>query len=320
MVKLCDFGFARAMSTDTIMLTSIKGTPLYMAPELVLQQPYNHLADLWSLGCILYEISVGVPPFYTDNIFQLVNLIVGDQVTWPATIDDQLKDFLQGLLRKKPDQRLGWPDVATHPFIIGDGDRSVHHEIADGGTSQSGLIRTPLHLDNPSRNASRLTPGQGARSTSKASGGQGARSTSTSKASGRTPTSARSSSQAGAATHAHRVHKFDQGQLSAAKPKAKAKPTTRASAKLYDERHATATAATAANANGTRATAASPPQPPAAVPNITVQSPTTPSTPGTPGAAFPPHSAAADYFRAMAAQVHDTTFQQVHDSDRSPGA
>ena len=51
----------------------------YMAPELVLQQPYNHAADLWSLGCILYEISVGVPPFYTDNIFQLVNLIVGDQ-------------------------------------------------------------------------------------------------------------------------------------------------------------------------------------------------------------------------------------------------
>ncbi len=40
-VKLCDFGFARAMSTNTMVLTSIKGTPLYMAPELVQEQPYN---------------------------------------------------------------------------------------------------------------------------------------------------------------------------------------------------------------------------------------------------------------------------------------
>lgn len=45
-VKLCDFGFARAMSSSTIVLTSIKGTPLYMAPELVQEMPYNHTADL----------------------------------------------------------------------------------------------------------------------------------------------------------------------------------------------------------------------------------------------------------------------------------
>ena len=43
-VKLCDFGFARAMSNNTMVLTSIKGTPLYMAPELVQEQPYNHTA------------------------------------------------------------------------------------------------------------------------------------------------------------------------------------------------------------------------------------------------------------------------------------
>ncbi|KAM0954436.1 putative protein kinase ULK-Fused family [Dioscorea sansibarensis] len=53
-VKLCDFGFARAMSANTVVLRSIKGTPLYMAPELVREQPYNHTADLWSLGVILY--------------------------------------------------------------------------------------------------------------------------------------------------------------------------------------------------------------------------------------------------------------------------
>ena len=43
------------------------GTPLYMSPELVEEKPYDHGADLWSLGCILYELYVGKPPFYTNR-------------------------------------------------------------------------------------------------------------------------------------------------------------------------------------------------------------------------------------------------------------
>uniref|UniRef100_H2YCY3 non-specific serine/threonine protein kinase n=1 Tax=Ciona savignyi TaxID=51511 RepID=H2YCY3_CIOSA len=66
-VKLCDFGFARAMSMNTLVLTSIKGTPLYMSPELVEEKPYDHNADLWSLGCILYELFVGKPPIITQQ-------------------------------------------------------------------------------------------------------------------------------------------------------------------------------------------------------------------------------------------------------------
>ena len=64
------------MSMDTLMLTSIKGTPLYMSPELVQEQPYDHTSDLWALGCILYELNVGFPPFYTNSIIQLVKMIV----------------------------------------------------------------------------------------------------------------------------------------------------------------------------------------------------------------------------------------------------
>eukprot|EP00039_Didymoeca_costata_P013798 m.215018 g.215018 ORF g.215018 m.215018 type:complete len:1222 (-) comp15874_c0_seq3:1529-5194(-) len=116
-VKLCDFGFARAMSTNTMVLTSIKGTPLYMAPELVREQPYDHTADLWSLGCILYEISVGSPPFYTNNIFQLINRIVKDPVHWPKDMDPTLQDFLGGLLTKNPKHRLTWPNVSEHKFL-----------------------------------------------------------------------------------------------------------------------------------------------------------------------------------------------------------
>ncbi|XP_077449174.1 serine/threonine-protein kinase 36 [Stigmatopora argus] len=116
-VKLCDFGFARAMSISTMVLTSIKGTPLYMSPELVAEKPYDHTADLWSLGCILYELHTGVPPFYTNSIFQLVQLIVKDPIKWPDTMSSTCMSFLKGLLTKDPQKRLTWPDLLHHPFV-----------------------------------------------------------------------------------------------------------------------------------------------------------------------------------------------------------
>ncbi|CAL1543188.1 unnamed protein product [Lymnaea stagnalis] len=116
-IKLCDFGFARGMSANTLVLTSIKGTPLYMSPELVEEKPYDHTADLWALGCILYELFAGTPPFYTNSIFQLVNMIIKDPVKWPKTMSTVFKDFLQGLLNKNPKYRLAWPDLLHHPFV-----------------------------------------------------------------------------------------------------------------------------------------------------------------------------------------------------------
>jgi hypothetical protein len=116
-VKLCDFGFARAMSNKTVVLNSVKGTPLYMAPELVQEQPYNHTADLWSLGVILYELFVGTPPFYTNSLYSLINLIINDTVKYPESMSPVFKSFLQGLLQKNPAKRLGWPDLLDHPFV-----------------------------------------------------------------------------------------------------------------------------------------------------------------------------------------------------------
>ncbi len=116
-VKLCDFGFARAMSTNTVVLTSIKGTPLYMAPELVQELPYNHTADLWSLGVIIYELFVGQPPFYTNSIYSLIQLIIKEPVKFPDNMSPDFKSFLKGLLNKTPSERLTWPDLQNHPFI-----------------------------------------------------------------------------------------------------------------------------------------------------------------------------------------------------------
>eukprot|EP00762_Andalucia_godoyi_P005539 ANDGO_00575.mRNA.1 Serine/threonine-protein kinase TIO len=118
-IKLCDFGFARAMSNNTLVLTSIKGTPLYMAPELVQEQPYNHTVDLWSLGVILYELYVGLPPFYTNNIYNLIQMILRDSVKYPSTMSSEFQSFLQGLLTKSAKKRLDWPKLLDHPFVSG---------------------------------------------------------------------------------------------------------------------------------------------------------------------------------------------------------
>lgn len=128
--------FARALSNETLMLTSIKGTPLYMAPELVQEQPYDHNADLWALGCILYELNTGLPPFYTNNIVQLVKMIIRyvgsgggerspavvcdhirEDIKWPNAMDPVFRNFLEGLLEKDPQRRLSWPHLLYHPFV-----------------------------------------------------------------------------------------------------------------------------------------------------------------------------------------------------------
>ncbi|EDW33770.1 GL26989 [Drosophila persimilis] len=117
--KLCDFGLARNMTLGTHVLTSIKGTPLYMAPELLAEQPYDHQADMWSLGCIAYESMAGQPLFCATSILHLVKLIKHEDVKWPSTLSSECRFFLQGLLEKDPGMRISWTQLLCHPFVEG---------------------------------------------------------------------------------------------------------------------------------------------------------------------------------------------------------
>ena len=116
--KLADFGFARNLSLNTQVLTSIKGTPLYMAPELIEERPYDFKADLWSAGGILYEAAFGHPPFPTNSLFKLIQKIRYEQVSWPC--DPQIKPevaLLQGLLEKDPKRRFNWIEILNHDYL-----------------------------------------------------------------------------------------------------------------------------------------------------------------------------------------------------------
>ncbi|VAH26124.1 unnamed protein product [Triticum turgidum subsp. durum] len=164
-VKLCDFGFARAMSANTVVLRSIKGTPLYMAPELVREQPYNHTADLWSLGVILYELFVGQPPFYTNSVYALIRHIVKDPVKYPDNMSANFKSFLKGLLNKLPQSRLSWPALLEHPFVKDDSmdlvadTQSTPFEVKrSDATRKADEIQTSRNpAEPPSKNAANNT-------------------------------------------------------------------------------------------------------------------------------------------------------------------
>uniref|UniRef100_A0A182PDH4 non-specific serine/threonine protein kinase n=1 Tax=Anopheles epiroticus TaxID=199890 RepID=A0A182PDH4_9DIPT len=117
--KLCDFGFARNMTMGTHVLTSIKGTPLYMAPELLEAKPYDHHADLWSLGCIIYEMLAGEPPFSSTSMIHLVRLIRNQYIKWPSFVTSNCISFVQGLLERDPINRMSWAMILEHPFVKG---------------------------------------------------------------------------------------------------------------------------------------------------------------------------------------------------------
>ncbi|GFR95863.1 serine/threonine-protein kinase Nek2 [Elysia marginata] len=66
-VKLGDFGLARVLHHEHSLAQTYVGTPYYMSPELVNNQSYNEKSDIWSLGCMLYELCALAPPFTATN-------------------------------------------------------------------------------------------------------------------------------------------------------------------------------------------------------------------------------------------------------------
>ncbi len=117
-IKISDFGFARYFDNDMVIQT-ICGSPLYMAPEIMKNKKYDLKSDLWSVGIILFEMLVGHAPFKAKNIFDLMKQIEKNDVKIPrdTKISDDCKDLLLKLLQKDPEKRITWPQFFTHPWL-----------------------------------------------------------------------------------------------------------------------------------------------------------------------------------------------------------
>mmetsp|Transcript_23226 Transcript_23226/g.22797 ORF Transcript_23226/g.22797 Transcript_23226/m.22797 type:complete len:142 (-) Transcript_23226:344-769(-) len=81
-IKLADFGLSKLVDEDKLS-NSFCGTPEYMAPEVVNGSGHSFSADWWTLGSLIYELIVGIPPFYSTNKHKLYQYIENDAVKWP---------------------------------------------------------------------------------------------------------------------------------------------------------------------------------------------------------------------------------------------
>ena len=86
-LKIGDFGFAKHLSGAADLAATVCGSPLYMAPEILMWERYDAKADLWSIGVILYEMLWGRPPFRAENHIELARKFTQKpQVKFPAFI------------------------------------------------------------------------------------------------------------------------------------------------------------------------------------------------------------------------------------------
>lgn len=105
------------MSAATVCLHSMKGTPLYIAPEIIEEKPYGPKIDVWSLGIILYELFTGFPPFFADSFQKLVIKIINDKILYPGNMSVEFRELVDGMLQKNPANRYDWADIQKHPFF-----------------------------------------------------------------------------------------------------------------------------------------------------------------------------------------------------------
>lgn len=122
-LKLCDFGCAKKYENDineSGLAHSVKGSLLWMAPEIMRQGGYGRKADIWSLGCVLIEMLTGKPPWsgIENQVMLMMKVIVYNEIPEiPSTISNGAKDFIISCLQKDPTQRSSAEQLMNHPFV-----------------------------------------------------------------------------------------------------------------------------------------------------------------------------------------------------------
>ncbi|GJJ14702.1 hypothetical protein Clacol_008969 [Clathrus columnatus] len=113
-LKVADFGFARILP-NTMMAETLCGSPLYMAPEILRYEKYDAKADLWSVGAVLYEMSVGKPPFRAQNHIDLLRKIESSKgIKFPDEDESHPCHPLNPMNPKSPYYQPGLGNTRAH--------------------------------------------------------------------------------------------------------------------------------------------------------------------------------------------------------------
>ncbi|RMD42606.1 hypothetical protein DV735_g2555, partial [Chaetothyriales sp. CBS 134920] len=118
-IKLADFGLSKVVWDSQTMTPC--GTVGYTAPEIVKDERYSKSVDMWALGCVLYTLLCGFPPFYDESIQVLTEKVARGQYTflspWWDDISKSAQDLVSHLLTVNPDKRYTIDEFLAHPWI-----------------------------------------------------------------------------------------------------------------------------------------------------------------------------------------------------------
>eukprot|EP00755_Sulcionema_specki_P038297 Sspe_Gene.110605::Locus_91661_Transcript_1_1_Confidence_1.000_Length_1353::g.110605::m.110605/K13303/SGK2; serum/glucocorticoid-regulated kinase 2 len=122
-IVLTDFGLSKMMK-ESERTKTFCGTPEYLAPEILLNKGHGKPVDWWSFGTLLYEMIVGIPPFYSQDMREMYDMILHSDLFIPEIVSPHATDLLIKLLARDPKHRLGTgPDgpleVMAHPYFSG---------------------------------------------------------------------------------------------------------------------------------------------------------------------------------------------------------
>ena len=114
--KLTDFGWSNYLNTN-IKRTTMCGTPVYLAPELVNNTGHDHRVDIWCIGVLMFELLTGQPPWLGDDVQTLKYNISRMKIKWQKNMDPDAVDLIKKTLRYNPDERISLRNMLIHPFF-----------------------------------------------------------------------------------------------------------------------------------------------------------------------------------------------------------
>ena len=119
LIKIADFGLSKVVWDSQTMTPC--GTVGYTAPEIVKDERYSKSVDMWALGCVLYTLLCGFPPFYDESIQVLTEKVARGQYTflspWWDDISKPAQDLVSHLLTVNPEKRYDIKQFLNHPWI-----------------------------------------------------------------------------------------------------------------------------------------------------------------------------------------------------------
>lgn len=145
-VKIADFGLAKVVDPNSQnRFQTFSGTPLFMSPQIVKQEAYTEVADIWSLGVTLYFMLFRQYPWNEANPLKLLKRIeqkVQQLVPEGATISEAALDLLQRMLMIEEKDRITWEELFTHKAInqVGGDFSTLSTEVVEDLTVKSFLI------------------------------------------------------------------------------------------------------------------------------------------------------------------------------------